>query len=67
MAAQSAGSSPGQPDPQAKEPAVSRAAGAQPDASAQQPVCDLCGAFMQELHCKLVCPRCGYQRDCSDP
>lgn len=29
--------------------------------------CDLCGAEMMELHCKLTCLRCGYQRDCSDP
>lgn len=29
--------------------------------------CDLCGAPMLEVHCKLVCTRCGYQRDCSDP
>ncbi|MBX6365618.1 MAG: hypothetical protein IRZ00_17250 [Gemmatimonadetes bacterium] len=31
------------------------------------PVCDLCGATMYELHCKLICPACGYTRDCSDP
>ena len=29
--------------------------------------CDLCGAAMIERHCKLTCPACGYQRDCSDP
>ena len=29
--------------------------------------CDLCGTPMLDLHCKLVCPSCGYQRDCSDP
>lgn len=29
--------------------------------------CDLCGAAMLDLHCKLVCRRCGYKRDCSDP
>lgn len=29
--------------------------------------CDLCGATMQDIHCKLVCPDCGYTRDCSDP
>lgn len=36
----------------------------------QQPavyVCDLCGNTMLDLHCKLVCERCGYKRDCSDP
>lgn len=30
-------------------------------------LCDLCGAPMLDLHCKLVCRRCGYRRDCSDP
>lgn len=29
--------------------------------------CECCGERMQEIHCKLVCPRCGYTRDCSDP
>ncbi len=30
-------------------------------------LCDLCGAPMLDLHCKLICERCGYRRDCSDP
>jgi hypothetical protein len=30
-------------------------------------LCDLCGAVMLNLHCKLICERCGYRRDCSDP
>ncbi|MEM7418043.1 MAG: hypothetical protein AAF389_21320 [Gemmatimonadota bacterium] len=30
-------------------------------------VCDLCGHEMLDLHCKLICERCGYKRDCSDP
>ena len=29
--------------------------------------CEMCGAAMFGLHCKLVCPNCGYRRDCSDP
>jgi carbonic anhydrase/acetyltransferase-like protein (isoleucine patch superfamily) len=29
--------------------------------------CERCGGEMLERHCKLVCVRCGYQRDCSDP
>ena len=29
--------------------------------------CDLCGHAMLDLHCKLICKRCGYKRDCSDP
>ena len=29
--------------------------------------CELCGAEMFGLHCKLICPNCGYRRDCSDP
>lgn len=30
-------------------------------------LCWVCGAAMREIQCKLVCPRCGYTRDCSDP
>ena len=29
--------------------------------------CVVCGTEMYGLHCKLVCPNCGYRRDCSDP
>ena len=30
-------------------------------------VCDICGASMFGVHCKLRCPSCGFTRDCSDP
>ena len=30
-------------------------------------LCDRCGAVMDDKHCKLICPVCGYTRDCSDP
>jgi hypothetical protein len=54
---------------------VTRPAAVSPDSTAHEepapvadsPVCDLCGARMLEHHCKLVCPNCGYMRDCSDP
>ncbi|MEJ7870968.1 MAG: hypothetical protein WKF67_01825 [Rubrobacteraceae bacterium] len=29
--------------------------------------CERCGTEMFGVHCKLVCPNCGYRRDCSDP
>jgi hypothetical protein len=29
--------------------------------------CELCRTQMFGLHCKLICPNCGYRRDCSDP
>jgi hypothetical protein len=29
-------------------------------------VCLLCGAAMYGVHCKLICPNCGYREDCSD-
>jgi hypothetical protein len=32
-----------------------------------KPKCDLCGSLMLEWHCRMMCPMCGYQRDCSDP
>ena len=31
------------------------------------PRCDLCGAMMEDVQCKLRCRNCGYMRDCSDP
>jgi hypothetical protein len=37
------------------------------EALASSEECELCGAEMFGLHCKLVCPNCGYRRDCSDP
>jgi hypothetical protein len=30
-------------------------------------ICDRCGDRMEERKCKIVCARCGYSRDCSDP
>ena len=30
-------------------------------------VCDICGASMIGVHCKLRCTSCGFTRDCSDP
>ena len=29
--------------------------------------CWVCGTIMREIKCKIVCPHCGYTRDCSDP
>ncbi|HEY7588392.1 MAG TPA: hypothetical protein VIB49_06585 [Thermoplasmata archaeon] len=29
--------------------------------------CDVCGGPAVERHCKILCLRCGYTRDCSDP
>lgn len=30
-------------------------------------LCERCGVRMYDHHCKIVCPNCGYKRDCSDP
>ena len=30
-------------------------------------LCDICGASMVGVHCKLRCLSCGFTRDCSDP
>lgn len=30
-------------------------------------VCELCGGPVLERNCEIVCLKCGYQRDCSDP
>jgi uncharacterized membrane protein len=29
--------------------------------------CDVCGCPTYERNCKVICVRCGYTRDCSDP
>ena len=29
--------------------------------------CDVCGGPTYERNCKVICPRCGYTRDCGDP
>lgn len=42
-------------------------AGSADAASRSDPACDVCGSPMYEVHCKLICPTCGYKRDCSDP
>lgn len=34
---------------------------------AESITCSLCGSPVLERHCKLICIRCGYERDCSDP
>lgn len=31
------------------------------------PKCDRCGEGLQKQNCKLVCNKCGFTRDCSDP
>ena len=28
--------------------------------------CPVCFSMMYGLHCKLICPNCGYREDCSD-
>jgi ribosomal protein L37E len=30
-------------------------------------ICERCGERMDERKCKIICPNCGYYRDCSDP
>jgi hypothetical protein len=29
--------------------------------------CWVCDGPVIKRHCKIVCPRCGFMRDCSDP
>jgi hypothetical protein len=56
----------GEPDRENQQ-ATARGSESLASAPAKRPVCDLCGALMVERHCKLICSRCGYIRDCSDP
>lgn len=57
----------GSPDAPESGPAPDRAGETPPASAGSLWVCDLCGGPMLERHCRLVCTRCGYQRDCSDP
>ncbi len=43
----------------ASMPAQETAAGAD--------ACDVCGGPTYDRNCKVICTRCGYTRDCSDP
>ena len=29
--------------------------------------CEICGSKFKERSCKVICPNCGFTRDCSDP
>lgn len=33
---------------------------------AERERCILCGEAMYGVHCKRICPNCGYREDCSD-
>ena len=44
---------------------LSEGVGGSGDVQAQR--CERCGHTMYDRHCKVVCPNCGYLRDCSDP
>lgn len=58
------------PDP-VPEPEPASPSTPSPDASPPRPDdshCDICGFPLAiERHCKIICPNCGYTRDCSDP
>ncbi len=36
-------------------------------ASSEDDFCWICGGLTLKRHCKIVCQRCGFMRDCSDP
>jgi len=55
---------PDQPQPRKEE---KDARDAEPVQFDRKPKCDVCGSMMVEWHCRMLCPACGYQRDCSDP
>ena len=59
----------GAQEPGPREEAIQRPEGTALSIPAEEQIfyCDLCGAEMLNLHCKLICERCGYKRDCSDP
>jgi rubrerythrin len=48
-------------------PALGRPESADWPPASAAPLCEVCGTVMYDRHCKILCPRCGHQRDCSDP
>ncbi len=44
---------------------------AHPADAAPQPtddsICWVCGGPTEERHCKIICLKCGFTRDCGDP
>jgi hypothetical protein len=55
------------PDPAAKPPARPHEREQPRETDSRGYHCDVCGASMHEWLCRIVCPNCGYQRDCEDP
>ncbi|MEK9502852.1 hypothetical protein [Gaopeijia maritima] len=64
MAGAERGVRPADPAHRAAEPAAAERVS---DPESPAIVCECCGAEMFDRHCKVLCPNCGYQRDCSDP
>ena len=62
--------SPSEPPPARPSDVPSPSASATPFRLREVPrehVCECCGTVMFDHNCKIVCPNCGYKRDCSDP
>ncbi len=51
-------------EPPARQPAHDRTSDR---ASDDDSYCWVCGGPVSKRHCKIVCLRCGFMRDCSDP
>jgi hypothetical protein len=65
-----ASANPGRDDPdshtRAEIPASVRAGAPRADVATDEPRCIVCQSAMYEVHCKRICPNCGYCEDCSD-
>jgi hypothetical protein len=58
---------PAEPPPRPEPPPPPAQPLFQPREVPKEHVCELCGTVMYDHSCKIVCPNCGYKRDCSDP
>lgn len=50
-----------------RAPLSSSGAGETRQGGRETTACSICGSPVLERHCRLICLRCGYERDCSDP